>query len=127
MEEKQFDVVSHARGLLGLLVGAAAGFFLFQWLVSQGFYGLAIIGAVIGWACSYASRVHSLVLAIACGISAAVLSVFAEWKSFPFVADDSFGYFVTHLYQLKGLTLIFIVLSTVFAAWFGLGRPKAPR
>ncbi len=126
MENKTFDIVAHARGVLGLLAGGAAGFFLFQWLVDQGFYGLAILGAVMGWACSSASRIYSPLLAVACGISAAILSVFAEWKAFPFVADDTFGYFISHLSQLKGLTLIFIALSTVFAAWFGLGRPIKP-
>jgi len=124
MQEKKFDINAHVRGVLGLVVGGVAGFFLFQWLVGQGFYGLAILGAVMGWACSYASRIYSPVLAVACGIGAATLSVFAEWKAFPFLADDSFSYFVSHLYQLKGLTLIFIALSTVFATWFGLGRPN---
>ena len=51
----------------------------------------------------------------------------AKWKAFPFIADDSFVYFLTHLHQLKSVTLIMLVLGIVFAAWFGLGRPKAPR
>lgn len=123
MEEKKFDIVAHVRGLLGMVVGGVAGFFLFQWLVRQGFYGLAIPGAVMGLACGYLSRVHSPVLAAACGIGATLLLPFAEWKLFPFVADDSFGYFLTHLHQLKPLTLIMLALGIVFAAWFGLGRP----
>jgi len=127
MEEKKFDTIAHIRGVFGLVVGGVAGYFLFQWLVGQGFYGLAILGAVMGWACSYASRIYSPLLAVAGGISAAILSVFAEWKAYPFIADDSFSYFVSHLYQLKVLTLIFIALSTVFAAWFGLGRPNPQR
>ena len=127
MTDHKFDYLAHIRGLLGLAVGAVAGFYLFQWLVSQGFYALAILGAVMGWACSYASRIHSPWLAVACGVSAAGLLVLAEWKAFPFIADDSFVYFLTHLYQLRGLTQIMLVLGIVFATWFGLGRPKTPR
>ncbi|MDX1930923.1 MAG: hypothetical protein SFV81_30640 [Pirellulaceae bacterium] len=124
MEEQKFDVVAHARGLIGMLVGGVAGFFLFQWLVSQGFYGLAIPGAVMGLACGYASRIHSPVLAVACAIGAILLLPFAEWKVLPFVADDSFSYFLAHMHQLKPLTWIMFALGVVFAAWFGLGRPK---
>lgn len=125
MEEKKFDFVAHVRGLLGLLVGGVAGYYLFQWLISQGFYALAIPGAVMGLACGYASRIYSPVLAGACGVSAVLLSAFCEWNSL--VTDDSFVYFLSHLYQLRGVTLIMFVLSIVFAAWFGLGRPKLPR
>ncbi len=127
MEEKKFDFVAHARGLLGLTVGGVAGFYLFQWLVSQGFYGLAIPGAVMGLACGYASRIYSPVLAVACGVSALGLTIFSEWKTFPFTDDESFVYFLAHLHQLKGLTLIMIALGVVFGAWFGLGRPNSPR
>ena len=127
MDDKKFDFVAHIRGVMGLAVGAVAGYYAFLWLVSQGFYALAIPGAMMGIACGYSSRIYSRVLAVACGASAASLLVFAEWKAFPFVADDSFVYFVAHLYQLKGVTLIMLVLGIVFAAWFGLGRPKSPR
>jgi hypothetical protein len=127
MEEKKFDIVAHIRGLLGLLVGGVAGYYLFQWLISQGFYALAIPGAVMGLACGYASRIYSPVLAVACGLSAVLLSAFCEWKARPFVdGDGSFMYFLTHMHQLTGLTLIMFVLSIVFAAWFGLGR-RTPR
>lgn len=127
MPNSKFDVIAHIRGLAGLVAGGAAGFFLFQWLVGQGLYGLAVVGAIMGLACGYASQIYSPVLAIACGICAAILSVFAEWKAFPFIADDSFEYFVSHLHQLSGRSLIFIALSIIFAAWFGLGRPNPSR
>jgi uncharacterized membrane protein (Fun14 family) len=125
MEEKKFDVVAHVRGVLGLTIGGVAGFFLFQWLVSQGFYALAIPGALMGLACGYASRIYSIVLAIVCGVSAAGLLVFIEWKVF--WANNSFVFFLTHLHELSGLRLVMLALGIVFAAWFGLGRPNPPR
>jgi hypothetical protein len=127
MEEKNFDALAHVRGLLGMVVGGVAGFFVFRWLVSQGFYALALPGAMMGMACGYASRIRSPALAIACGISGAVVTVFAEWNAMPFVADESLAYFLTHMHQLKGLTLIMLALGIVFAAWFGLGRPNQLR
>jgi hypothetical protein len=127
MEEKKFDALAHARGFVGIIVGGAAGFFLFQWLVDQGFYGLAIPGAVMGLACGFASRIHSPILAATCGICATLLLPYAEWKVLPFAADDSLGYFLTHLNQLRPLTWIMFALGIVFAAWFGLGRPQSRR
>lgn len=125
MDEKRFDVVAHVRGLVGLIVGGAAGFFLFQWLVSQGYFALAIPGALMGLGCGYLSRIHSIVLAVACGVSAAVLLTYAEWKVF--YTNYTFARFLTHLHELDGVTLVMLALGIVFAAWFGLGRPKPPR
>ncbi len=124
MENEKFDLVAHARGLLGLVIGGVVGLLIFQWMVKQGFYGLAIPGAVMGLGCGYASRIHSPLLAALCGISAFFLTAYAEWKSFPFIDDESFTYFLSHLHLLKGMTLIMFGLGIVFATWFGLGRPK---
>ena len=125
MEDKKFEFIAHIRGVLGLVVGGIAGFYLFQWLVSQGYFALAIPGALMGLACGYASRIYSLVLAVTCGVSAAVLLVIVEWKVF--YANNSFVFFLTHLHQLDGVTLVMLALGIVFAAWFGLGRPKPSR
>jgi hypothetical protein len=125
MNEKQFDAVAHLRGVLGLIVGAVAGYFVFHWLVGQGFYALALPGAMMGLACGYASRIRSPLLAVLCGLTAAVLLVVFEWKELPFIADRSLAYFLAHLHQLKSFTLIMLALGIVFASWFGLGRAKA--
>lgn len=124
MDEQKFDVLAHARGLLGMAIGGTAGFFLFQWLVSQNFYALAMPGALMGLACGYASRIYSPALAVVSGICAACLTVFTEWKFFPFRVDESFSYFLAHMHQCQTVTLIMFALGVVFAAWFGLGRPK---
>ncbi len=123
-DKSDFNAVALLRGILGMAVGAVAGYFVFEWLVEQGFYALVVPGAMLGLGCGYASGIRSPWLAVVGGISAATLLIFCEWKSFPFVADDSFGYFITHLHQLRGLTLIFILLGVIAGAWFSLGRPK---
>lgn len=107
-----------------MIVGGVAGYFVFVWLVSQGFYALVLPGAMLGLACGYASKIRSPWLAAVGGVGATLLLIFCEWKTFPFVADDSFSYFVVHLHQLRGLTLIFLLLGILAGAWFSLGRPK---
>ena len=124
MSEQTFDAVAHLRGILGMVVGAVAGYFVFVWLVGQGFYALVLPGAMLGLGCGYASQIRSPWLAAIGGVAAALLLIYCEWKIFPFVADESFTYFVTHLYQLRGLTLIFLLLGILAGAWFSLGRPK---
>ena len=36
------------RGLIGAAVGGAVGYFAFGWLVSQGFYAVALPGVLLG-------------------------------------------------------------------------------
>ena len=64
------------------------------------------------------ANARSLTLAISCGLLALVLGVFAEWKHFPFTKDGSFNYFVTHLFDLRPLTLIMIALGGLGGFWF---------
>jgi hypothetical protein len=112
------------RGLAGAAIGAAAGWFAFGWLFNAGFYALALPGALVGLFCGVISGGASLINAIGCAIIAAVLSIVLEWKHRPFIADESFGYFITHLHELRGMTWLMLVLGVVFAFWFGRGRAK---
>jgi len=113
------------RGLVGAAIGAALGWLAFVWLVGQGFYALALPGALVGLLCGVLSGGSSIVNAIGCAIIAAAVSIVLEWRHFPFVADESFGYFVTHLHQLRGITWLMLILGIVFAFWFGRGRTTA--
>lgn len=126
MEKSKFDIVAHVRGVLGLAAGAIAGFYLFQWLAQQGFYALAIYGALMGLTCSFASRIYAPALAVICGVTAAGVLFVAEWKVLPFAADDSFAYFISHFHRKSIVQLAMFALGVVFAAWFGLGRAHPP-
>jgi hypothetical protein len=109
---------------MGALVGGAMGFFLFVWLVHQNFYAMIVPGATMGLGAALLLKERSLAFGAALGILALFLGVFAEWWTMPFVADDSLGYFLTHLHQLKPITFIMIVLGGVFAVWIGQGRDR---
>ncbi|CAN5158503.1 hypothetical protein BH10PLA2_BH10PLA2_38440 [soil metagenome] len=100
----------------GAVVGGTVGYFAFFWISSQGFYALALPGALVGLGAGVAKQ-KSRMLAIVCGLAALVLGLIAEWRSAPFIADGSLGYFVTHIHQLKPITLIMIVLGGFLGFW----------
>ncbi len=67
---------------------------------------------------------RSLPLAAVCGALALALGIFSEWRAFPFVADDSFGYFLAHLHQLRPVSMVMIGLGAVFGMYLALGSKR---
>ena len=63
-----------------------------------------------------------LCLAVVCGIAALVLGLFTEWRFFPFKANASLGYFLLHVYQLQGWTLLMIALGGAIGFWVPFRR-----
>ena len=45
-----------ALGLVGGVLGGAAGYFIYSWLISQGFYALAIPPAMLGLGAGLCAR-----------------------------------------------------------------------
>ena len=113
-----------ARGLAGALLGALAGYFLFDWTLQFGVLVLALPGALVGILCGSATRVRSLPAGIMAGVIALVLSIYIEWRFFPFAADKSLAYFLAHLHQASGQTWIMILGGTLAGFWFGWGRSR---
>lgn len=111
-------------GLLGALIGGVLGYLAFKLLLKGGFYGLAIPGALLGLGCGILSRGHSHALGIVCGVLALALGLFTEWQFFPFIDDDSFGYFLTHVHQLKLWTFVMLAVGTYAGYWLGQGRER---
>ncbi|MEM9411980.1 MAG: hypothetical protein AAGA30_12750, partial [Planctomycetota bacterium] len=116
------------RGITGAVVGGIVGFFIFRWLLSQGFYAMMLPGALLGLGCGSLSGKDSLCLGILAGIMALALGVFCEWQTAPWESDSSLIYFMTNFYRLQPVTLLMIVLGSVFGFWFGKGRsvPQIP-
>ena len=109
-------------GAAGGIAGGALGYFAFSFLVGQGLYAMVLPGALVGLGCGYLSGMKSQVLGGMCGLAALALGVFIEWKFFPFAKDDSFGFFVAHLQDLKLMTLVMIGIGGFAGYWFGRGR-----
>ena len=124
-DSKSGTLVNTVRGLLGAAAGGAAGYFLTGWLVQQGFYAMALPGAGVGLGAGLLVTKRCPGVAIACGVLALALGVFTEWMNFPWPRPhDGFGYFLSHLGDLRPLTMILIGLGALGGYWFALGAGR---
>ncbi|MHC4506742.1 MAG: hypothetical protein ACYTFI_25920 [Planctomycetota bacterium] len=109
-------------GIVGALVGGAVGHFLFLAMTRWDLYAMVLPGAAVGLGCGLLSGRRSVPLGIASAVIGLVVSVFTEWRCFPRPADSSLSFFLKHLHELGGRSLMMILLGAAFAFWFGLGR-----
>ena len=107
--------------LLGAVIGGVLGHFIFFWIARQGFYGLIIPGALLGFGAGIC-RTNSKYVSIVCGVLALALGFFTEWRFAPFVKDGSLGYFLSHITELKPITLIMIAAGGFLGFWIPEGR-----
>jgi hypothetical protein len=124
MEPHNRQAVVIARGLAGAALGAVLGWFGFNWFIDQGFYALVLPGALIGMLCGAFAGGVSWVNAAICAVIALAEGLVLEWKHFPFVADESFEYFLSHLHELRGMTWLMLIVGGALALWFGRGRVR---
>ena len=110
------------RGVLGAIVGAVAGYYLFMWLRTQGFYGLAMPAILLGLGFGISAGRSMIWGGLFCVVGGLALMIFCEWSTSPFIKDDSLKYFVTNILNLQPVTLGMMVLGMVGAFWFGRGR-----
>jgi hypothetical protein len=119
--------VDAALSLAGAAAGGGLGYLAFGWLAGQGLYALALPGVLLGLGATVLARRRSMALAVACGVLALALGVFAEWKHFPFAKDESWSYFLAHFFDLRPLTLIMIGLGGFGGFWFARPKPGPQR
>ena len=114
--------------LAGALAGGALGYALFLWITQQGYYALAIPGALLGAGAGLA-RARSVAVAVVCGLAATALGFYCEFRFRPFAQDESLGFFLTHLSSLSGLTCVMIAFGAFLGFWipFRQRGPDAPR
>ena len=106
---------------MGALAGGLAGYFLFFWILRQGFYGIILPGCLLGFGAGlFPSR--SVGACVACGVLALGLGLFAEWRSAPFIKDPSLLYFISHIHDLKPITLLMILVGGI-VGFYGPFRP----
>jgi hypothetical protein len=107
--------------LLGAIVGGVVGFFVTAFIAGQGMKAMAIPGGLVGLGAGVVTC-RSIVPAILCGLFALGLGIFTEWHLFPFIADGSFSYFVSHLHHLSAFTLIMIAVGGFIGFWVPFRR-----
>jgi hypothetical protein len=110
-------LISNVLGLVGAVVGGVLGFYIFRWLLGQGFYGLMIPGALLGLGCSLLARHTSMVRGVICGVAALGLALFTDW--YFTITNDSFLDFVKQGKSLSGVTLLMTVVGALIAFWVG--------
>ena len=110
----------------GAIVGGVVGYFVFFWLTRQGFYGLVLPGGLLGLGAGIA-KCHSRLPSIVCGVLALGLGLFTRWQYGHFDEDGSFGYFLSHVYQLSPVTLLMIAAGTAIGFWVPFRRVQSDR
>lgn len=115
------SLVNDGVVLLGAIAGAVVGHLLFRWIATQGFYALVLPGGLAGLAAGI-GRASSRATAPACGAIGLVAGLFTEWRFAPFAADPGIGYFLTHVHQLRPVTLGLIAIGAAIALWVPLRR-----
>jgi hypothetical protein len=114
--------LNYLLGILGGIAGGAVGYFVFFYATRQGLYPMVLPGALVGLGCGAMLGTKSNAMGIICGLSALALGLFIEWQFAPFERDRSLGFFLSHINQLRSMTLILIVLGALLAYAFGRGR-----
>jgi hypothetical protein len=118
----QSKALNYAFGILGGIVGGVAGYFVFFYAIRQNLYPMVLPGALVGLGCGAMLGTKSNAMGIICGLSALAFGLFIEWQFAPFERDRSFGFFLSHVNQLRSMTLILIVMGALLAFAFGRGR-----
>lgn len=119
---RQLDPFPMIRGVVGAIVGGALGSVLFYLALRQRLYAIVLPGALAGIFCGGFLGRRSMPMGIVCGLIGAAFTLWIEWRFFPFIADNSFVFFLTHLHRLKPASLLLIALGIGMAGWFGMGR-----
>ena len=106
-------------------VGGLLGYAGFFWLLGQGFFALALPGGLLGLAAGLTTN-RWRYWAWICGLAALALGIYTDWRAEPFRADASLGYYVSHLYLVRPVTLIMIAVGAAIGFWgpFSRYRPS---
>ncbi|HVQ42759.1 MAG TPA: hypothetical protein VMS54_11140 [Vicinamibacterales bacterium] len=107
---------SDLLAIVAAIAGGALGYAAFFWLIASGYYGLALPGGLAGVAAGLIAH-RSRWIAFVVGAGGLALGVFTEFRAAPFLADDSFRYFLTHLTDLRPVTQVMVLLGGGIAFW----------
>jgi len=115
------NAIGTCLGVLGAVIGGVIGYFGFFWLAGQRFYGIVLPGALIGIGCGALSGRRSTGLGLLSAVAGLALGLFTEWQ-FAYARNYSFGFFLTHLHEVRRLKLFLLALGAFMGFWFGMGR-----
>ena len=110
------------RALAGIVAGAVCGYVVFRFLAKNGLYAPMVPGALVGMGCGMWVKTRSHARAVICVLVATFVNAWSEWMHFPFVINESFSYFITHLQDLTSRTQLMYGVSAVIAYYFAYAR-----
>ena len=110
------------RGLLGAIIGGGAGWFVYFWLLNQGYDGLMIPGALVGVGFSMLSRRSAWSFGLACAVMGLGLMLACEWQALVKYHDGPFLDFLANINKLNTPNKIMLAGGTLIAFWIGKGR-----
>ena len=105
--------------LIGAAAGTAIGLLVFRWAYDQNLYAMIVPGASLGLGVHLASLDRSKIRGAVFAIAALILGLVVEWWYFPFLADESFTYFLRHTAKILPVHLLMIALGGLFGYWWG--------
>lgn len=109
---------------MGAIGGGALGVFVSWFLVKQGMHAAAAPGVLLGLGAGL-FRHRFIAVPIVCCLLALAVGIGTEAWLFPFIADKSIGYFVTHLHQVFPSSLILIAVGGAMG-FYGPYRAMSP-
>ncbi len=107
----------------GAIAGGVVGYFVFIWLAHQGLYAMVVPGGLAGLGGGIL-KTKSPVTAALCGVVGLAAGIYTEFRLWPFASDPSLGYFLSHLHQLKPITMIMIAVGAFIAFWMPWDRQR---
>lgn len=121
MDPKKSDAPGR---IIGAVFGAALGVLAYWLAVRKGYLLLAAVALAPGLGGGLAARRRSLAWGVVLGIASVVLAIVVEWRFWPFEADGSFAYFLTHLHHLPWKSQLSLIAGLVVGCYFGMGRDR---
>ena len=116
------EVLAYPLACAGAMAGAGVGGFLAALASHAGFYAIILVGVLAGFGAVLVGRKRDVVIGIMAAVIALVGSLLTEWWLYPFVADDSLGYFVQHIGSLPAFSLLVHGLGAGCAGCIGWRR-----
>ena len=111
-------------GIVGAIAGAALGFWSVGVLGRQGFHAIVLPAGLPGIVGGAIARQRSVTWSIVYGAVGLAAALITEWRYRPFIADQSFGYFVRHVGDVTPIVLGVIVIGAIVGGMFAFSAGR---
>jgi hypothetical protein len=116
------EVLAYPLACAGAMAGAGVGAAVAIAAWKSGFYAPVVVGVAAGFGATLIGRRHGVVIGIMAAVIGLVGSLMTEWWVYPFVADDSLGYFLMHVGDLKPFDLLMHAAGAACGFFIGWRR-----